>query len=284
MTAHTTLNSPYSPISLDHVLRAFPSIGQTQAHFKTSEKYANVVTGNVLQTMAANGFEIYAASEARVRLDHKRGFQKHMLRLRHVSTRVDSMRAPEIIMLNSHDGANGYRLISGLLEFACLNGIITGTRFESFSIRHSGNAADKVTDAALRLMTELPRLADSVRQMQARTLTLGGQRELAERALIARYGDEPVPFGVDQMLFARRDADDNASLWSTFQRVQENITQGGAQAIVRGTNGRLRRTSMRRVKAIDANVNLNRALWDIADSYIDRTPRPLIGADYTVIA
>jgi len=50
-------------------------------------------------------------------------------------------------------------------------------------------------------------------------------------------------------------------LWSTFNRVQENLVKGGLTG--RNANGRQQRT--RPVQGIDQNVRLNRALWLLAD-------------------
>lgn len=275
-----TLSSPYTPIELSQVLARFPSIVNTVSHQSRTKRYAHVTTGNVLVEMERNGFRVYGASEANVRAPHKRSYQRHMVRLRHESTLANNThRAPEILLLNSHDGSSGFRIISGLLEFACLNGLVTGDRFESFSIRHTGDAASKVVDASFRVMSDLPRLTANIHAMQSRILSVNDQKEFAERALAARFGNE-APFSPLQINTPRRADDNNATLWSTFQRIQENITQGGASAFIRGSNGRTRRTTLRPIKAIDANVTINRELWNIADSYVDRSPRPMPALEY----
>jgi hypothetical protein len=62
-------------------------------------------------------------------------------------------------------------------------------------------------------------------------------------------------------LRARRFEDRSDNLWTTFNRTQENMIQGGLQA--RTANGK--RTHTRPVGSIDTNVKLNRALWVLAD-------------------
>ncbi|MBW8832642.1 MAG: DUF932 domain-containing protein [Burkholderiales bacterium] len=65
----------------------------------------------------------------------------------------------------------------------------------------------------------------------------------------------------------RRDAtpwrfeDRSDDLWTTFNRVQENLIQGGLQG--RTPAGRPMRT--RPVVGIDQGVKLNRALWVLAE-------------------
>jgi len=50
-------------------------------------------------------------------------------------------------------------------------------------------------------------------------------------------------------------------VWTTFNRIQENVVRGGLHG--RSANGR--RMSTREVTAIDGNVKLNRALWTLAE-------------------
>ena len=67
--------------------------------------------------------------------------------------------------------------------------------------------------------------------------------------------------GETQLLAPRRTADAGSDLWSTFNRVQENIVQGGLT--MKSTNGR--RMSTRAVAGIDSSVKVNRALWMLAE-------------------
>ena len=56
--------------------------------------------------------------------------------------------------------------------------------------------------------------------------------------------------------------DDRApDLWTTFNRVQENIIKGG----VRGRNATGKRVTTRAVNGIDQDIKLNRALWVLAE-------------------
>ena len=60
---------------------------------------------------------------------------------------------------------------------------------------------------------------------------------------------------------ARRPEDLGHSLWTTFQRVQENTLRGGQPG--RTVQGRRQQT--RAVGSIDRSVSLNRALWVLAE-------------------
>ena len=60
---------------------------------------------------------------------------------------------------------------------------------------------------------------------------------------------------------ARRPEDIGHSLWTTFQRVQENVIRGGQP----GRSAQGRRLQTRPVGSIDRSVSLNRALWMLAE-------------------
>ena len=69
----------------------------------------------------------------------------------------------------------------------------------------------------------------------------------------------------EQLLRANRREDVSGDLWTTFNRVQENVIRGGLSAFGRDANNRRRRQTMRAVEGIDQNRALNRALWTLAE-------------------
>ena len=59
----------------------------------------------------------------------------------------------------------------------------------------------------------------------------------------------------------RRRDDDRPDLWSAYNRVQKNLTQGG----LHGRTATGRKHSTRTIQGIDQNVKINRALWMLAE-------------------
>jgi hypothetical protein len=96
--------------------------------------------------------------------------------------------------------------------------------------------------------------------MRCRPSSSTAPRPTSPRAL--RYDeDTPAPITESQVLRPRRIDDDRCDLWATFNRVQENLIDGGLRT--RAINGR--RLTTRPVQGIDQNLRLNRALWRLAD-------------------
>jgi hypothetical protein len=96
--------------------------------------------------------------------------------------------------------------------------------------------------------------------MQSVLLSDEHQNAFANAALLLRYDpEENVPIAAHKLNTARRSGDRGADLWHTFNRVQENIIQGG----LRGVNRNGGRMSTRQVTGVSENVRLNRALWSL---------------------
>ena len=197
--------------------------------------------------------------------------------------------ANEIILINSHDGASSYQMLAGVFRFVCCNGLVCGTVSNDIRIPHKGNVQDEVIEGAFRVLDDFEAVDASTDGMKALTLNGDEERAFATAALALRYGERsegqpPAPITAEQLIEARRPEDLGHSLWTTFQRVQENAMRGGQPG--RSTQGR--RMHTRPVASIDRSVSLNRALWVLAeemrklkarrpDRHPGHPPRPMPG-------
>ena len=133
-------------------------------------------------------------------------------------------------------------------------------------IPHKGNIQHDVIDGAFRVLEDFESVDASTEGMKALTLNPDEERAFATAALALRYGERtegqpPAPITADQLIEARRPEDLGHSLWTNFQRIQENTLRGGQSG--RSVQGR--RLQTRAVGSIDRSVNLNRALWVLAE-------------------
>jgi hypothetical protein len=256
------------PLTVDEMRRAAPSIFAPAPHDSRSARYAYIPTIDVLQGLQREGFEVFSASQSRTRLADRREFTKHLVRLRHVGAQGLALQsahaAPEIVLINSHDGSSAYRMMSGCFRMVCANGLIVPESLQSdIKIQHTGQILDRVTAGAFEILDGLTRVVEDSDAMRALTLNDGESAAFARAALMLRYDpDDGAPPITERQILAPRRIEDRASdLWTTFNRVQENVIRGGIRAA--STNGRRMRT--RAVTGIDQDVKLNRALWALAD-------------------
>ena len=255
-----------TPLAEEQMRQTAPSIFAAGKHDSRSERYTYIPTIDVLRGLRREGFEPFMVAQSRCRTEGKTEYTKHMIRMRHagqVSTRPE---ANEIILINSHDGASCYQMLAGAFRFVCCNGLVVGQVANDIRIPHKGNIQGEVIEGAFRVLEDFEAVDASIDGMKALQLNEDEQRAMATAALALRYGERtegqpPAPVTAEQLIEARWPEDLGHSLWTTFQRLQENALRGGQPG--RTTQGR--RVHTRVVGSIDRGVSLNRALWVLAE-------------------
>jgi len=261
MTPTTSYRSSF-PLSDDAIWTHAPSIMASAPRESVSDRYTFISTRDVLDGLRTNGFQPFEVRQTRVRDASRRDTTKHLLRLRHrdhinAGYGVD---VPEIILVNSHDGSSAYQLMAGFFRLVCSNGLIAGTLTNDIHIRHSGTVVDDVIEGSYKVLDDTTRLADRIEDYKSITLLPGEQLALANAAARVRWGED-VPVAAGNLLAIHRWEDDRRDLWTTFNRIQENVVRGG----VRGRSSTGRRTTTRSITGVTENVRVNRALWTLAD-------------------
>lgn len=259
------------PLSNDQMMRVAPSIFATQPYERMSERYSFIPTIQVVDAMRSNGFMPYSAFQSNTRIEGKAPFTKHMIRFRDVSQNAPAMSSlavgqifPELVLVNSHDGASSYQLDAGLFRLVCLNGLmVDDAKFNQIRVKHSGDVLP-VIEASFEVVKNFPEIIGRIEDFQRLQLTDGQQRAYAEAAATLRYDTDDngtllAPMPTERLLTARRSADTANTVWNTYNRVQENLTQGGLRG--RSTTGRRLRT--RAVNSISEDTRINKALWTL---------------------
>lgn len=269
------LRSRGDALTENQLLQAAPSIFATNPHSSRSERYTYIPTIDVLRGLQAQGFSPYEVRQGGSKDDEKRGFTKHMLRLRHASTNGELVAGDshrELILLNAHDGTSSYQLMSGMFRVVCTNGLITCTGGQMQRIAHKGNVIDNAIEGAFQIIEHSEDTVHAIEDMRSLTLNNDEQEAFASAALELRYNAKDdngevkaAPVQPKQILASRRSVDKSPDLWTTFNRVQENLVQGGNGYVHRDSKGNRSYRHTRPVQSIDGNVTLNRALWVLAN-------------------
>ena len=160
-------------------------------------------------------------------------------------------------------------MLAGMFRFVCCNGLVVGEVVEDIRIPHKGNIQGEVIEGAFRVLDEFEEVEQHAEAMKALQLEQPEEIAFATAALALRFGEHaveegghrPAPITAEQLIEARRIEDVEHSLWTTFQRVQENVMRGGQS----GRSAQGRRLHTRPVGSIDRGVSLNRALWMLAE-------------------
>ena len=253
-----------TPLSDAQIRAVAPSIFATDAHHSRSDRYTFVPTVDVLAGLRREGFQPFMVGQSKTRVADKREFTKHMIRLRHAG-QIDAAEANEIILINSHDGTSSYQMLAGMFRFVCMNGLVCGDKMADIRVRHKGNIVDDVIEGAFTVVDTFKEVEAKRDGMRAIELTPQESHVFAQAALHTKYEPDAVtgafPIQAASILRPRRWEDHGRDLWSTFNRVQENMIKGG----IRGRNANGRRSTSREITGIDQNVKVNRALWELAE-------------------
>lgn len=260
----------FTELSNDDLMAVAPSVFAGGAMAGVSDRYAFLPTINVVDGMRKNGWLPVKAVEQRVRLDERRGSQKHMIRFQRAE-QIGNMALglrTEVVLLNSHDRSSAYQLHAGLFRLVCANGLtVSDSTFSHISIRHSGFKPENVIEGSFKLLEDVPQIEGKVAAFQGQELDETGRRALAESALLLKYDDlATAPISADNVLIVRRSDDRKNDLWTTYNVIQENLMQGGLRdnRRHREDGSRFKRTGQ--VKSIDENVRLNKALWHLTET------------------
>ena len=258
------------PLSEDQMRAAAPSVFAEGKHASRSQRYTYIPTIDVLRGLHKEGFEPFMVAQGQSRVEGKAEFTKHMIRMRHAGQVQTKPEANEIILINSHDGASSYQMLAGMLRFVCCNGLVVGDVVEDIRIPHKGDIQNEVIEGAFRVLDEFEAVEEHAEAMKALQLQPREEIAFATAALALRFGEQtvevegghrPAPITAEQLIEARRPEDLGHSLWTIFQRVQENAMSGGQN----GRSARGRRVLTRPIGNIDRGVSLNRALWMLAE-------------------
>jgi len=273
MNTFTTAKN--QPMELEAVRRFAPSVFADRPWDGVSARYTFIPTINVLESLMSEGWQVMRAQESRTRIEEKKGFTKHLLRLRRPGNDLAVGDVfPEIVLINSHDRGSAYQMHAGFFRLACLNGLVVAdSTFARLSVRHSGRILDEVRSGADQIAHAMPKLLTDVRDMQSIELTPDERGIFARAALTLKYDDE-APIPADRMLARRRYGDERPDMWTTMNVVQENLTKGGiaytVPAHVEEVDGRrtyvpTSRRHTRKDNSIQEDRTINTPLWMLAE-------------------
>lgn len=254
------------PLTLDQIRRYAPSVFAESKHDSRSDRFAYIPTSQIVEHLMSKDYGVFAVNQGGSRDEEKRGFTKHMLRLRPLSQTLQvGGTHNELVLVNAHDGTSAYRLMAGVFRLVCSNGLIVAQSvLDDIRIPHTGNILHEVSDGVLRMTGDLPKLGQAVESMQQLALSYDEQRAFSRAALLLKYDDGKEPIKPEDALYARRAEDKPATLWNTLNTVQESLIRGGQRYITQTERGIQRRTTSP-VNSVSGQTSINRALWALAE-------------------
>lgn len=239
-----------------------PSIYTTQAHGKVSDKYKFIPTIECVEALKKIGFYVVKAEESRCRLSDNKPYTKHMLRFRQDRAFPIGGNVPEVVLINSHNGLSSYQLRAGIYRLVCSNGLVVGNDAFYRSVRHQGDAVEKVVEAVGEIIEIVPEVLKVAEEWKQIELNPQQKSIYAESASLIKWGEDEIKINPERLLSPKRTEDTKNDLWTTFNTVQENIIRGGVRYYNSNSHKRM---STRAVNSVSENNRLNTALWNLTE-------------------
>ena len=253
----------------DEELRNYaPSIFATEPYHAVSDRYRFLPTIDVVNGLRENGFVPVKANQSKSRIAGKQEYTKHIVRFRQEKDlqAVEGKEVFEVVLINSHDRTSSYQLMLGVYRVVCANGLIVGDTFSKIKTIHVGdkNLLQEVINASKELISHAPQVQEKIQAWKNIELTPEAQEAFAKSAL--ELSPSTIQIAPKDILRAKRwedrpEENGKRNLWKTYNTIQENFIKG--RVIGQAKNGKYRRT--RAIKAVTADVKLNKALWTLTE-------------------
>ena len=229
-----------------------------------SPKYSFIPTIQILNDFKINGWEPYDATQMKSTYKDKSPYTKHMVRLRNKDVGDIDGVIPEIIITNSHDGRNSFKLHAGLFRLVCANGLVIADQtFEEAKIKHQWYKIEDVMKVIEAMITNVPVMIANVQKFKNTQMTDSLKKEFVKKAIKTRWEKGNDYLLAEDVLRPMRGDDEGDDLWSVYNIVQEKLIRGGL--VYNLPNGR--QQTARELTNIDKRLDVNKKLWALTEEY-----------------
>ena len=172
---------------------------------------------------------------------------------------------PQIILWNSFDGSCSFRFMVGCFRIVCSNGLcICDEQFADVRIRHIHYTFDQMRQVVQDAMKQVDIQIKKMDVMEKVELSESQKIKMAYEFLKIRgVKGEADENTIKSILEPLRPEDEGNSLWSTFNILQEHLTNGGFKT---SKNGKSRKA--RPVKSFIKDLEMNQEMWKYASSMV----------------
>ncbi|MCR1795767.1 DUF945 domain-containing protein [Leptospira sp. id769339] len=255
-------------ISYEELKERVPSVFKDASYGKPSERYLQIKTSDVLSHFFDKGWEVQTATEMNVRTDARKGFQKHLVILKHDEYLLEGEGNLNVVIRNSHDQTNALEIFYGFMRVACANQLMVkniGRVGEHSVFRHYKTNQEAILNKIEEVLKGFEGMIEEIRFLKAKELNPGQVNSFISKAIDLRFGSD---FIVDQesiqrsVLRVRRSEDEGFDAWRVLNRVQETFVKGIGRYMVPSVGLK----KIKSLSSIDRLVSFNDDLWKLAKS------------------
>jgi hypothetical protein len=257
-------------LTVEQIKEKAPQVFANSPSEKVSDKYTFIPTNQIIQDMDQLGWKVTDAKCVRSKTSSGKEHGTHMVVFFNKSIFIQNDTGgveayPQILIRNNHTGAGSFKFDIGMFRMICSNGLVIKDKdLGSFNMRHSGYSFEDLKVLVHKAIEVLPDVVIKINKFYQKMMTPDEIKSFAEKAFRVRFGEERLAtqYDLDEIVRSSRREDDSNSLWTVYNRTQENLISGGFQV---KTKKKSRKASG--IKSISRNVEINQKLWEIAIEY-----------------
>ena len=261
----------------DNLRQIIPSAYNDQAPWLTN-KYQAISTENIVGEMRSRGWNPTKAIETGTKQNGSNGTAKkhynfHMVHFRHETLSEEMLTkvgdsVPEMVLINSNNGARAFRFEAGIFRLVCSNGMIVKDK-DMGSIRQVHMGEFDIVPHIEQFVNTTRKNMDRILQLQNVELDKSVQIELAQRAMDIRFSGSKYQPLIEDVLKVRRQGDLGNNGWVVTNRIQESLIRGGI--ITQYTDEKKKETFERQageVKSLRMVNEYNQKLFSVVDELV----------------
>ncbi len=254
---------------------AAPAIFAKEPQDRVSDKYLFIPTTDIIKEMWSYGFvpvdanqsEVVSHDSSRKVISRKMSpYTRHMVKFANLdmyNKKYDG--TPELVIITGHNGMVGLRGYLGFHINACSNGLVMGDISSSISTVHLKNLESQIREQLNMLFHYVKDAEANIHNYKTIELTEVEADKFAHEAHKIRFNKKSL-VKPKSLLQVRRPEDDNNSLWSIFNRIQENAIQGGIPYQMDNGVKKYEQVTPP-LTQINRQTAINVALWNLMTKY-----------------
>ena len=252
----------------EYLKKIIPSAFAERAHSRVSTKYVFVPTSKITQDLAGVGWFPVEAYQSKSSV--YAGFQKHMIKFANPEYSSDLDVIPNLILINGHNALTACKIFIGYHIRSCMNGLVTGDVLDRIIGVHLEYSVKMLYDLMGRFFERIENSLSIINKSKVIEMKQIEINKFVMQAAEIRFNKDMIKakrINMDSVQFVRRPEDDNTTLWSVYNRIQENIIKGGIEIIT--NNGRdIYTQNTKPITEINKQIMINVALWNLMKTYI----------------
>lgn len=217
-----------------------------------------VETLDVIRQFQDNGWKISGTNQTR---NNNRQIASHLIKMEHPDLIIRNNKGQKeavanVLINNSCSGTKPLNLDIGAYRMVCSNGLYSVDSISHVAIKHNEKNVQMLPEIIGKFNHKTEVVLNEFKKLKDVQLSSTQMYQLASEAAKLRFKDE-IEFDINQLLKVNRKEDEDDSLWSVYNRIQENLTQSN---ILIDRDGNL----ISGINNVEDDVKINQQLFELA--------------------